>query len=131
MIRIVYWGATGLLALIYLGGGVFYLTSVAAVAELYGTLGYPAYLIIPLALAKLAGAVAILVRRPVWLSDLAYAGMFFHLILAVSAHVAAADGGFLPATVALLLLLASFFTQNAVRTGDSPYAGSRFGRVAT
>ena len=130
MVRIVYWAATGLLALIYLGGGVFYLSSHAMVAELYATLGYPAYIITPLAIAKLAGAVVILVRRPVWLSDLAYAGMFFHLILAASAHINAGDGGFLPAVVALLLLLVSFFTQNAVRRGASPYAGSRFGLAA-
>lgn len=129
MIKILYLGATGLLAFIYLGGGVFYLTALATVAELYGTLGYPAYLVMPLAFAKLAGAGAILVRRPVWLSDLAYAGMFFHLILAVSAHIAANDGGFLPAIVALVLLAVSFFTQNAVRRQASPYAGTRFGKA--
>lgn len=131
MNRIVYWGATGLLAFIYLGGGVFYLTSHATVAELYGTLGYPAHLVIPLAIAKLAGAAAILVRRPVWLSDLAYAGMFFHLLLALMAHIAANDGGFLPAIVALILLGVSFFTQNAVRRPASPYAGNRLGQPLT
>lgn len=123
MIRYVNWGATGLLAFIYIGGGIFYLTSYDTVVGLFGTIGYPAYLVLPLALAKLAGAAAILIRRPVWLSDLAYAGMLFHLLLAISAHIAASDGGFLPATAALILLGVSFFTQNAVRRPASPYAG--------
>lgn len=125
--RIAYWGSTALLALLYLGGAIFYLTSHDAVVALLGTLGYPAYLVTLLPFAKILGVLAITVRRPVALSDLAYAAMFFHLILAASAHINAGDGGFAPAIAGLVFLLVSFFTQNAVRKGVSPYATERFG----
>jgi uncharacterized membrane protein YhaH (DUF805 family) len=125
--KIIYWIATGLLALMYLGGAAFYITQGEMVRGMLGGLGYPAYLVTVLIVVKILGAAAVLVRRPVWLSDLAYAGMFFHLLLAVSAHVNAGDGGFVPALVGLVALLVSFFTQNAVRKGVSPYAGTRFG----
>lgn len=127
VIKIVYWVATGLVALMYLGGAAFYLTQGEMVRGMYAGLGYPAYLVSVLIVVKILGVAALLVRRPVWLSDLAYAGMFFHLLLAISAHVNAGDGGFAPASVGLIALLVSFFTQNGVRAGASPYAGTRFG----
>jgi hypothetical protein len=68
---------------------------------------------------------AILSRVSVALSDLAYAGMFYHLLLAFSAHVNAGDGGFAPALIAVCLLIVSFFTQNAARAKLSPYAPAK------
>lgn len=129
-IRIVYWGSTALLAVLYLGGAAFYLTAYDTAVSTLGGLGYPAYLVTLLPFVKILGVLAIVVRRPVALSDLAYTGMFFHLILAASAHINAGDGGFVPALVGLVLLLASFFTQNAVRKGLSPYATERFGTAS-
>ncbi len=121
--KIIYWVATGIVCLIYFGGAAFYLTSGEMVAGMYGVLGYPTYLIGLLIVLKIAGAVAILVRRPVWLSDLAYAGMFWHLLLAISAHINAGDYGFPPAVVGLVALIVSFLWQNRARGGDnSPYA---------
>lgn len=119
-----YWGATGLLSLMYVAGGVMYLTDIPGVQKIFGTLGYPAYLVPILAVAKLAAVVTILTRFSVALSDLAYAGMFFHLLLALSAHLNAGDIGFAPALVGLTALLASFFTQNSARKSLSPYGGS-------
>lgn len=60
-------------------------------------MGYPAYLVPVLIVVKLLGVAAILSRFRVALSDLAYAGMFFHLLLAFSAHLNAIDfGGAVP-----------------------------------
>jgi hypothetical protein len=116
-----YWGATGILALMYLAGGAMYLSDIAGIQQAFGAFGYPAYLVPILAVAKLAAAVTILWRFNVALSDLAYAGMFFHLLLAFSAHINAGDGGFVPAVVGLVALLVSFFTQNDARAVPSPY----------
>ena len=116
-----YWVSTLLLAAMYISGAVFYLTNIPAAQQGYLSLGYPAYLVPILAPLKLLGAVAILSRLNVALSDLAYAGMFYHLLLAASAHINAGDGQFVPAVVGLLLLLISFFTQNAAREKPSPY----------
>ncbi|RWP38670.1 MAG: hypothetical protein EOR03_00340 [Mesorhizobium sp.] len=79
--------------------------------------------LVPVMIAvKVLGAAAILSRFSVHLSDLAYAGMFYHLLLSCLAHVGVRKpGGALPAAVGLTLLAASFLTQNAVREVPSPY----------
>lgn len=126
----VYWISTSLLAATYVAGGAMYLTNIPMVQGMFGTFGYPAYIVPILGVLKLAAAVTILWRYSVPLSDLAYAGMFFHLLLAISAHLGIADfAGLAPAVIALVLLVVSFFTQNAARLTPSPYgsAGS-FGR---
>jgi hypothetical protein len=85
-------------------------------------LGYPAYLVPVLIVVKLLGVAAILSRFRVALSDLAYAGMFFHLLLAFSAHLNAIDfGGAVPSVAGLLAVVVSFLTQNAARATPSPY----------
>lgn len=101
-----------------------YLTKGEMVRQALGALGYPAYLVPILIAVKLLGVAAILSRISVRLSDLAYAGMFFHLLLALSAHLNAGDGGFAPAVVGLLALAASFWTQNAARVKKSPNAAA-------
>ncbi|MBK1795478.1 DoxX family protein [Devosia sp. WQ 349] len=117
----VYWGATVLLALMYVAGGVMYLTNIPLVQGTFAQLGYPAYLVPILAVVKLAAAVTIVWRFSVALTDLAYAGMLFHLLLALAAHLGVGDMAFAPAIVGLVLLVASFLTQNAARKKPSPY----------
>jgi hypothetical protein len=126
-----YWGATVMLALMYVAGGVMYLTKTSMVQQMWGTLGYPAYLVPILGVVKLAGAITILWRFSVALSDLAYVGMFFHLLLALSAHLNAGDLGFAPALVGLAALVASFFTQSSARRVLSPYGGSPTGTATS
>ncbi|OUS05412.1 hypothetical protein A9Q96_11730 [Rhodobacterales bacterium 52_120_T64] len=120
--KIVYWVATGLVALVYLGGGSMYLLAHDMVAEMYtGLLNYPPYLVWPLAALKIIAAVIILWRPSTFLSDFAYAAMFWHLLLAISAHIGAGDPGWIPAAVAWILLIVSFLMQNKVRAKKSPY----------
>ena len=123
-----YWISTALLCLLYLASATFYLIQGDVVRHLLGTLGYPGYLVPVLITVKLLGVAAILSRVNVALSDLAYAGMFYHLLLALSAHLNAADyAGAIPAVVGFTMLVISFFTQNAARAKPSPYAPSRAG----
>lgn len=117
-----YWISTALLCLLYIASATMYLTMGDQVRQSLATLGYPAYLREVLMAAKILGVAAILSRASVRLSDLAYAGMFFHLLLAFSAHINAHDGGFIPAILGLMALVASFVTQNAARANMSPYA---------
>jgi len=120
--KITYWAATGLVALVYLGGATFYITAHDMVAGMYeGMLKYPTYIIWPLAILKIVAAVVILWRPTTFLSDFAYAAMFWHLLLAASAHIAVGDPGWSPAIVAWIALIASFLTQNLVREKKSPY----------
>lgn len=128
--RIVYWVSTVLLCLIYAAGAVAYILQRPMVEEGFAHFGYPAYLVTVLIVAKIAAPLAILTRISVLLSDLAYAGMFFHLLLAVSAHLNVGDGGFFAALLALVLMIISFFTQNAGRKAASPNVPNAFGLIA-
>jgi len=125
--KIAYWASTALLCLVYLGGALAYVTQRTMVEEGFAHFGYPAYLVTVLIVAKIAAPLALLSRVSVRLSDLAYAGMLFHLLLAISAHLNAGDGGFLPALAALALLIVSFLTQNAARKTPSPNVPDLFG----
>ena len=96
--KYVYWIATGLVALVYMGAATFYISSHDMVAGMYReVLGYPTYIIWPLAILKIVGAVVILWRPSAMLADWAYAAMFWHLVLAFGAHVGAGDPGWPPA----------------------------------
>ena len=121
-VKIIYWTATGLVVLVYLGGATFYITAHDMVVGMYeGLLHYPTYIIWPLAILKIVAAAVILWRPSTFLSDFAYAAMFWHLLLAASAHMAAGDPGWPPAIVALAALIISFLTQNRVRENKSPF----------
>ena len=115
-----YWLSTAVLALLYAGGAVYYLTDADSARKAFTAVGYPGYLVPILGVAKLLGVLAVLSRVSVALSDLAYAGMFFHLLLAVSAHLNF-GGSYAPAAVGLVALAVSFWTQNAARAKLSPY----------
>ena len=97
------------------------------VAQMMPQLGYPVYLTYLLPVVKVLGPLAILSRLSVALSDLAYAGMFFHLLLAFSAHLTSGVPGWPGAVVLFALMLISFFTQNAVRKPQSPHVGAQWG----
>lgn len=119
-----YWISTALLSLLYLSSAFLYATKGAWVRKTLAELNYPAPYLVPLMIAvKVAGIAAILSRVSVPLSDLAYAGIFFHLLLSGSAHLGVRKPkGALPALIGLVLLATSFTTQNAARDVPSPYA---------
>ena len=118
----VYWASTTLLSLLYLTSAYIYVTQGDWVRRTLADLGYPAYLVPVMIAVKILGVVAILSRFSVALSDLAYAGIFYHLLLSGLAHLGVRKpGGALPAAVGLALLAASFVTQNAAREIPTPY----------
>jgi hypothetical protein len=117
-----YWISTALLCLLYLASATMYLTTADQVRQALAALGYPPYLREILVAVKILSVLAILSRVSVRLCDLAYAGMFYHLLLAFSAHINAGDGSFVPAVLGFIALAVSFLTQNAARTKKSPYA---------
>ncbi|MEM8867809.1 MAG: DoxX family protein [Verrucomicrobiota bacterium] len=94
--NIVYRISTVILTIFLVGGAFTYLSGseriqVAFSNEMtdgYNAIGFPAWLIIPMAIMKLAGALAIWIPLvPKWLREWAYAGIFFNMFLAIGAHV--------------------------------------------
>ena len=86
--RTLFWVFTGLLAVLMVGSAGTALFDYRWAQESFVHLGYPTYIIYPLEIAKLLGVTAIVSNRSPFLKNLAYAGFFYHLLLALSAHVA-------------------------------------------
>lgn len=117
-----YWISTTLLLVLYLASAAIYVVKGDWVRQTLAKLGYPSYLVPILIAVKILAVVAILSRFSVALSDLAYAGMFYHLLLSASAHInVRKPSGALPAAVCMVLLVTSFLTQNTARETPSPY----------
>lgn len=129
--KIAYWVSTALFCAFYAFSVFLYVSDPAGSAAGYAGVGYPAYLVTMMIFVKSAGILAVLVRRPVWLAQLAYAGFFYHLLLAFSAHIAAGVPGFEMAIILFVLVIISWLTQNAARSPDAAYVpnwASRFGK---
>ncbi|MDP9606283.1 DoxX family protein [Variovorax sp. NFACC27] len=127
-----YWISTALLSLLYLASAAAYVAKRDWVRQALADLGYPGYLVPVLTVVKILAVAAILSRISVPLSDLAYAGMFYHLLLSGLAHIGVRKpGGALPAAVGLVLLVASFATQNLARDIPSPDALAMAAQQAT
>lgn len=111
-IKIAHWIFTGLLSVLLVMGASMYIFDHETAVESFGKLGFPEWLIYPMAIAKFLAVLTLLTKFNKKLVEWAYAGIFFNLLLAVGAHVAVADGEFPGALVGLIFLLASYFTWN-------------------
>lgn len=77
------------------------------IKETFTFLGFPTWIVYPLAVAKILAVVAILSKQSKILKEWAYAGLFFDSVLAFGAHWFAKDGQYIPAVVAILLIVVS------------------------
>jgi uncharacterized membrane protein YphA (DoxX/SURF4 family) len=117
--KIAYWGATGLVGIVTLFAGFSYLTVAPEAVENFRHVGYPQQLRVLLGIAKLAGAIVLLLPHLPKLKEWAYAGFTFMWIAAVVAHYLAGDGAVTLMPVVLLGTLAvSYVTRSANRGGS-------------
>lgn len=110
--KIIYWMATGWLALGMLSTGTVQLLRADDETELMSRLGYPAYVLTLLGIWKILGVVAVLIPRFPLLKEWAYAGFFFAMSGAMFSHVAVGHGAkelFGPALLLLLTGLSWYF----------------------
>ena len=86
------------------------------IVEVFNRLGFPMYIIYPLAAAKILGVFAILTKKSKRLKEWAYAGFFFNFVLALSAHINAGDLSLqaLPAVICLVLLAGSYLLDRRI-----------------
>ena len=113
--RFIYWLATGLFTLLMLFSAFMYFTNHAAISEAFINMGYPVYIIYPLAVAKILGLLVIWYPKWKALKEWAYAGFFFDFVLAYFAHETIGESG-VTALVAIVLLLISYFLGKKVRS---------------
>lgn len=86
--RVTYWAVMGLFVVIFGSSALWNIVDPAGARVDYLAHGYPAYVVYPVAVAKLAGIAVILLGRWRTLAGLAFAGFFYDLVLALGAHVA-------------------------------------------
>lgn len=108
--RILHWIFTGLLSLALLGSAMMYFFTHGEVVVSFTMLGFPTWIIYPLAVLKILAVVMFLTKFKGWLTEWAYAGVFFNVCIATSAHLAIRDGEQMIAIIALVLLIGSYAT---------------------
>ena len=113
--KLLYYISTGILTAIMLLSAGMYLFNNEMTQGAFTSLGYPTYLIYPLAIAKLLGLVAIWMRKSNSLKEWAYAGFFFDTALALTAHLVVDDGGFILSGIALVMVLVSYFSEQRLK----------------
>ena len=113
---ITYWVTTGLVAAMSLFAAFSYLTGNSQAVEGFAHVGYPQQLRVLLGIAKLLGAITLVVPGLPKLKEWAYAGFTFAWIAASVAHYLAKDGPkvFMP-VILLALLAVSYVTRPASR----------------
>jgi uncharacterized membrane protein len=118
-----YWGSTGLLALLMLASGLLYFTAESAAAN-FERLGFPGYFRIELGIAKVLGALALVVPLPRALKEWTYAGFAISFVSAIVAHTASGDPilSVGPPLVALILWGVSYasYRQHVLKAKARP-----------
>ena len=112
--KIIYWIATGFLCILMIFSATMYITKHEMSAGFFEALHFPTWLVYPLAVAKILGVIAILSKKSNLLKEWAYAGMFFDMVLAFTAHIMAADGAQGAAALGLIALVVSRFYDSKI-----------------
>lgn len=113
--KILFWVSTCMLTLIMFFSVYNYFFNHQAIVDFFVNMGYPTYLIYPLAVAKIFGLIAVWGNFSKWLKEWAYAGFFFNTLLAFFAHYMVSDGEHMVAVIAFIVVLISYFTGKEVR----------------
>lgn len=110
--RIIYWVATGWLALGMLSTGVVQLLKMKEEVELMTHLGYPLYFLTILGIWKILGVIAVLIPKFPLLKEWTYAGFFFAMSGAVISHFVLGDAikeVFGPVLLLILTVISWYF----------------------
>jgi len=109
--EVAYWIFTGSMAALMLAASIPDVLRLSPAIAIFAHLGYPAYLLPFLGVAKTFGAVAVLIPSLRMLKEWAYAGLVFDLTGATYSHLSVGDPSSawgIP-VVALALVIASYF----------------------
>ncbi|HEY0977045.1 MAG TPA: DoxX family protein [Flavobacteriales bacterium] len=110
--RILYWIATGWLALGMLSTGIVQLMRMEEEVISIRHLGYPVHLLTILGTWKLLGVIAVLVPRMPLLKEWAYAGFFFAMSGATLSRLLAGNGfSVAPSLLLLVLTILSWYLR--------------------
>jgi uncharacterized membrane protein YphA (DoxX/SURF4 family) len=113
---VIYWASTGIVAALSILAAFTYLSGNPQAVQGFSHVGYPQQLRVMLGIAKLLGAIVLVVPALPRLKEWAYAGFAFAWIAASIAHYLAKDGptAFMP-LILLVLLAISYVSRPASR----------------
>lgn len=106
-INVIYWISTGVMCAIFAYSAQMYIVNYEQIVSYFPNLGFPGWLVAPLAALKILGIIAILSKKSRFLKEWAYAGFLFDSLLAFFAHYFAADGQGMIAAVAIVATVVS------------------------
>jgi hypothetical protein len=135
-VKITYWICTGLITALLGVGAIFDAISAPEAVAHITHLGYPAYLVPFLGVAKMAALAVILVPGFRRLKEWAYAGLVIDLVGAFYSHVAVGDGpemwaGFIPMLAVLGISYAfSHKLHRAAQGAPERTPAERYGQVS-
>ena len=114
MTKVTYWLATAVMLFLMGWSFVLYHLMHEDIAGVFVELGYPAYIVYPLAWAKLVAAIVVITNRYDDLKQMAYAAYFINMLLATAAHLSV---GHTPwhAYAGLIVVPLSYFLSEQVR----------------
>lgn len=116
--KIIYWTAVGIVSLMMIFSGYLYITD-PNMDEAFGHLGFPSYFRIELAVAKIIGAVILLLPFvPSFLKEWAFAGFTITFISAFIAHSANGDpiSALIGPVVALALTIVAYVYHQKLKS---------------
>ncbi|WP_281991529.1 DoxX family protein [Aquimarina aggregata] len=112
--KIIYRVTTVLLSALFIMGSLMYFFNYPRAETFFINLGFPTWIIYPLAVLKILGPIIILSRKSLFLKELAYAGFLFDATIAFFAHYLVSDGEYLFSILALTLTLISWVYDRKV-----------------
>ncbi|CAH0191351.1 hypothetical protein SRABI27_01512 [Pedobacter sp. Bi27] len=115
-IKTIYWISTALVSLMMTFSAYSYLTN-ETIKQAFRHLGFPDYFRVELAVAKILGAVLLLLPIKGQWKEWAYAGFAFTFVSAFIAHTASGDpiNNRVGPVVFLIVLLLSYFTYHKAK----------------
>lgn len=114
--KVIYWLSTSIVSLMMLFSAYAYLTQ-ATVEQGFRHLGYPGYFRVELAIAKLIGAIVLLLPVSQRIKEWTYAGFSITFVSAFIAHVASGDplNNQIMPLVILVILITSYVSYHKIR----------------
>ena len=126
VLKNIYWLSTLALTFSYLGDALNFIAEYKPLAEQNNKFDHDVLLALFYEIMKCLGPMAIIVHKPIWICELAYAGMYLHLLVAIANHTAGQHDGHAPEVVVMAFLAISFFTQNVARKNQFFYGPTKF-----
>jgi hypothetical protein len=113
--KIVFYLATGLFTFLMCFSVSMYLFNHEEIVKVFESLGYPPYIVYPLAVAKILGLISLWIFQKKTIVEWAYAGFFFNVVLAFFAHYMIGDGEQVGAVIALVLVMTSYIFSKKIK----------------